>query len=60
MPIAGRPDYRVLILTGRLVHAATVRGQLSPLDGAVERIDIAIDLHGPAGPLEADEDQDRD
>jgi hypothetical protein len=50
MPIAGRLDYRVQILTGRLVHAAAVRGRLSPVDGAVELIDIAIDLYGPDGP----------
>jgi len=60
MPIAGRPDYRVLILTGRLVHAAAVRGQLSPVDGAVELVDIAIDLYGPAGPPDHDEDQGHD
>lgn len=60
MPIAGRPDYRVLILTGRLVHAAAVRAQLSPLDGAVELIDIAIDLYGPAGPPESFNDPDPD
>ena len=30
MPISGRPDYRLLILRGRLVHAVAVRGQLSP------------------------------
>lgn len=58
MPIPGRPDYRVLILTGHLVHAAAVRGQLSPLDGAVELIDIAIDLSGPAGPPESIDDPD--
>ncbi|MGL4175608.1 MAG: hypothetical protein ACRCSN_05975 [Dermatophilaceae bacterium] len=47
LPIPGRPDYRVLILTGRLVYAVAVRGQLSPVDGAIELVDIAIDLHGP-------------
>jgi hypothetical protein len=47
MPIPGRPDYRVLITRGHLVFAAVVRGQLSPADGAVELVDIAIDLRGP-------------
>jgi hypothetical protein len=47
MPIGGRPDYRDLIVTGRLVFAVSVRGQLSPLDGAIELVDISLDLHGP-------------
>jgi hypothetical protein len=59
MPIPGRPDYRVLILRSRLVYAVAVRGQLSPIDGAVELVDIAIDLHGPE-PLDPDDDRDDD
>jgi hypothetical protein len=47
MPIRGRPDYRVLITTSRLVPFVSVRGQLSPVDGAVELIDIDIDLAPP-------------
>lgn len=43
---AGRPEYRVLIKTGRLVPMVSVVGQLAP-DGAIELIDIAIDLRGP-------------
>lgn len=35
------------MLTGRLVHAVAVHGQLSPVDAAVELIGFAIDLHGP-------------
>ena len=46
MPFPERADYRDLILTGRLVPYAVVRGQLSPVDGAVELIDIEIDLIG--------------
>jgi hypothetical protein len=42
----GRPDYRVLIKTGRLVPMLSVVGQLAP-DGAIELIDIALDLRGP-------------
>ncbi|HYY12007.1 MAG TPA: hypothetical protein VE781_13800 [Kineosporiaceae bacterium] len=45
-PIPGRDDYRDLILTMRLVPFVVVRGQLSPLDGAVELIDIEVDLVG--------------
>ncbi|HET9653909.1 MAG TPA: hypothetical protein VFP72_01015 [Kineosporiaceae bacterium] len=47
MPIRGRPDYRVLITTSRLVPFVSVRGQLSPVDGAVELIDVDIDLTPP-------------
>jgi hypothetical protein len=47
MPIAGRPEYRDLIVTTRLVFAVSVRGQLSPLDAAVELVDITLDLRGP-------------
>jgi hypothetical protein len=32
-PYAGRADYRDLWLHARLVHAAVIRGQLSPLTG---------------------------
>lgn len=46
-PHPGRGDYRAIIVTGHLVHAVSVWGQLSPVDGAVELIDIAIDLRGP-------------
>ena len=45
-PIPGRPEHRDLILTTRLVPIVMVRGQLSPVDGAVELIDIEIDLLG--------------
>lgn len=46
-PIRGRTDYRVLITTTHLVPYVSVYGQLSPVDGAVELIDIDIDLAGP-------------
>jgi hypothetical protein len=46
MSIRGRSDYRVLIATTHLVPYVAVRGQLSPVDGAIELIDIDIDLHG--------------
>jgi hypothetical protein len=36
-----------LITTTRLVYAVRVRGQLSPVDGAIELTDIVLDLHGP-------------
>jgi hypothetical protein len=56
--IRGRPDYRALVLTTRLVPYVAVRGQLSPTDGAVELLDIVLDLHGPdPGP---DENPDND
>jgi hypothetical protein len=29
------------------VFAVSVRGKLSPLDGAIELVDISLDLHGP-------------
>src|SRR5450755_4152859 len=35
-----------LITTAHLVPYVAVRGQLSPVDGAIELIDIDIDLHG--------------
>ena len=44
--IAGRDTYRLWISTGRLVAFYSVVGQLAP-DGAVELVDIDIDLHGP-------------
>jgi hypothetical protein len=46
-PIRGRTDYRVLITTTHLVPYVAVYGQLSPVDGAIELIDIDIDLGGP-------------
>jgi hypothetical protein len=46
-PIRGRTDYRVLITTTHLVPYVSVYAQLSPVDGAVELIDIDIDLGGP-------------
>lgn len=49
-PIPGRADYRLLITQGRLVAAASVTGQLAS-DGAVELLDLEIDVSGPhAGP----------
>ncbi len=47
MSIRNRPDYRVLITTTHLVPYVSVYGQLSPVDGAVELVDIDIDLGGP-------------
>ena len=43
--VPGRPEYRLLIVTGRLVPMVAVVGHVAP-DGAIELIDIAIDLHG--------------
>lgn len=40
--IPGRPDYRVLIATGKLVRAYTVIAPLAP-DGAVELVALDID-----------------
>ena len=57
MPIAGRADYRDLILTTRLVPHVVVRGQVSPADGGIELIDIELDL---TGLLPAEEDADSD
>jgi len=57
MPIQGRPDYRDMILTTRLVPYVLVRGQISPVDGAVELIDIEIDLAGmPSDETDAEDD----
>jgi hypothetical protein len=47
IPIAGRPEYRDLIVSTRLVFAVSVRGQLSPFDGAIELVDVTLDLCGP-------------
>lgn len=41
--IPGRPDYRILISAGVLVHAIAVAGQLVP-DGTVEILKVRIDL----------------
>ena len=40
--IPGRPQYRILITTGRVVGAMSVVGQLAP-DGAIELVGIDID-----------------
>jgi hypothetical protein len=56
MPIAGRSDYRDLILTTRLVPYVAIRGQLSPVDGAIELIDIDVDLQGLQDPQDDDEE----
>lgn len=45
--VRGRTDYRVLITTTHLVPYVSVYGQLSPVDGGIELIDIDIDLAGP-------------
>ena len=45
--IPGRPDYRTLVTRTRLTYAVAVRGQLSPVDGAIELIAITVDLTGP-------------
>ncbi len=46
-PVRGRDDYRVLIGAGHLVPSFCVYAQLSPVDGAVELIDVDVDLSGP-------------
>jgi len=56
MPFAGRREYRDLILTTRLVPYASIRGQLAP-DGAIELIDIDIDLYGLADPDSDESDE---
>lgn len=58
MTIPGRPDYRTLVVRGRLVYAVAARGQLSPVDGAVELISIAVDLIGPGTGVEDDDEPD--
>ena len=58
MQIPGRPGYRKLILTTRLVPYVVVRGQLSPRDGAIELYNIEIDLHGLDAPPNDDRDED--
>jgi hypothetical protein len=44
--ITGRDDYRILIVTGSLVTAFSVVGQLAP-DGAVELVQLDIDTGPP-------------
>jgi hypothetical protein len=44
--VPGRPDYRILITTGRIAPMISVVGQLAA-DGAIELVDIDIDLRGP-------------
>jgi hypothetical protein len=46
MTIPSRPDYRTLVTRTRLTYAVAVRGQLSPIDGAIELIALTIDLLG--------------
>jgi hypothetical protein len=36
MTIPGRPDYRTLVTRTRLTYAVAVRGQLSPVDSAID------------------------
>jgi hypothetical protein len=54
--IRGRQDYRELIVTTRLVPHVVVRGQISPRDGAIELVEIELDLIGLPGPGEHDQD----
>lgn len=54
--IPGRPDYRLLIATGRLVFAYSILGQLAR-DGAVELVDIDIEF-APPGPSHPDAEAD--
>jgi hypothetical protein len=58
--IPGRSDYRVLILTTRLVPHVTVTGQLSPVDGAIELTKIRLDFEGLPDPDEHDQDDQYD
>ena len=44
--IPGRPQYRVLITTGRVIPMISVVGQLAT-DGAVELIGIDLDTEAP-------------
>jgi hypothetical protein len=60
MPYPGRGDYRDLWVHTRLVYAAAVRGQLSPVDGAIELIAISTDLHGLDHGPDDDEDEPDD
>jgi hypothetical protein len=53
----GRPDYRTLVTRTRLTYAVAVRGQLSPVDGAIELIAVTIDLTG-VGDDNSDDDPD--
>ena len=57
--VPGRPDYRVLITKGRLVPAIAVVAQLAR-DGAVELVQLTLDLVGPEDSVAEDEDDDRD
>lgn len=54
--VTGRPQYRLLIAAGRIVHAVSVVGQLAP-DGAVELIGIDIDVTSPWGDPDEPDDE---
>jgi hypothetical protein len=58
--IAGRPDYRKLILTTRLAPFVVVRGQLSRRDGVIELYNIQLDFAGRVDPHDDEHDQDTD
>ena len=44
--VVGRPEYQILITTGRIAPMISVVGQLAA-DGAIELVDVDIDLRGP-------------
>lgn len=44
--IPGRPDYRLLIKTGRLIPMISIVGQLAP-DGAIDLTEVHLDLTPP-------------
>jgi hypothetical protein len=58
--IAGRSDYRKLILTTRLAPFVVVRGQLSRRDGVIELYNIQLDFAGLVDPDDDEHDQDTD
>lgn len=60
LTIPGRDEYRTLMTRGHLAYAVAVSGQLSPVDGAVELTAISIDLQGPTGPNDFDQDVGND
>src|SRR3954454_6555116 len=51
--VAGRDDYRVLVVRGVLLGAISVIGQLAP-DGVIELVDLELDTTWPEDDDEVD------
>ena len=56
--IDGRPDYRTLVVPGRLVYSVGVFAQLAP-DGAVDLMGVVIDFAAPGDDPDPEDDPDQ-